>query len=346
LLPAGTLFYLLRAEASIPRRLALASSFAAPILLAVGCWKSYTGATLAAGNLDLIGRAFGDGAGLLKGALSRGPSDWMREFYLYHLRFPAHFLVPLFSLRETLRADLLVLLSAGLLGLAALGWLAAVGRGPGLVELWLPFGLALMVLSKPGARYWISFVPYLFYYVLYAADGLGARSRGLRWAFPVSAGSLLIVAACGLALCLSRPDRTRFLSPYWHSYRDLALWARDHTPRDAVLIAPWPAQCYATSLRRSYPLGGLDAIIWPPTRFASEPHVYLVGPPPEPDPGARSETLPDLNPRIAMSNFRELLESGRFACVRREGPVALYVEAEGRTSKSGTIEDQPAEAAR
>lgn len=250
-LPAGLLFFLLRPW-PWRRRFIACAAFAAPLVAAILAWKGYTGHIIASQPLDWISTRFGNGAGMLNDLL-RSPKEYLQRLYWFDLRYPAHFMLPLLPLPWAMKSDLSVLLSLLLLGLAGLGWWRLFRSRRGAVECWLPLALAFMFVSRSGAaRYWLPFLPFLYYYLLHGLGVVGERLPTLADKLRLLPYALLLVAAAALGMHLANPDRLRFATPASQDYRDVALWAGEHLPADAVVIAPAPSHFLAASGRASW----------------------------------------------------------------------------------------------
>lgn len=250
-LPAGLLFFLLRPW-SWRQRLLTFAAYALPLVIAVLAWKGYTGQVLASQPLDWITARFGNGAGLLNDLL-RSPVEYAQRLYWHDLRYPAHFLLPLIPLDWALKSDLSILISAALLGLAGYGWWLRLRSQRGAVECWLPLALIFLLLPRTGAaRYWLPFLPYLYFYLLFGLMALGRRLPALQIPARLLPHALLLVSASALAWHLGQPDRLRFINADARDYRDLALWAREHLPADAVVLAPAAQRFLAVSGRAAW----------------------------------------------------------------------------------------------
>jgi 4-amino-4-deoxy-L-arabinose transferase-like glycosyltransferase len=251
-LPAGLLYFLLRPW-PWRQRLIAGLAFTLPLLVAVLAWKGYTGHVLASQPLDWITARFGNGTGILNDLL-RSPVEYAQRLYWHDLRYPVHFLLPFISLEWARGHDLSVAISLVLLGLVGYGWLTLFRRRQGAVECWLPLALALLLVPRTGAaRYWLPFLPFLYYYLLHGVQELaGHLPRGAK---PLHAVPFMLLAAAGgmLAWHLAEPDRLRFISPQSKIYRDVAVLARERLPGNAVVIAPFRQRFTASSGLASWP---------------------------------------------------------------------------------------------
>lgn len=248
---AGPLYFLLRPW-PLRQRLIASLAYAAPLLVAILAWKGYTGHLLASQPLDWITTRFGNGTGILDDLL-RSPREYAQRLYWHDLRYPAHFLLPLLPLDWARRSDLSVVISLVLLAFVGYGWLTLLLRRRGAVECWLPLALAFLFVPRTGAaRYWLPFLPFLFYYLLHGLDEAGRRLPRLARATRLAPFALLVVAGGALAWHLTAPDRLRFVTPESRDYRDAALWAGANLPLDAVVQAPAPARFLASSGRATW----------------------------------------------------------------------------------------------
>lgn len=272
-LPAGLLYFLLRPW-PLRQRLGACLAYALPLVVAILAWKGYTGHVLASQPLDWITTRFGDGTGILNDLL-RSPREYAQRLYWHDLRYPAHFLLPLMSLEWARQHDISVVLSLLLLAIIGYGWLQLFRRRRGALECWLPLALAFMMVPRTGAaRYWLPFLPFLFYYLLHGLNEIGQRlprmevlTRALRY-------TLVVLLAAALAWHLAAPDRLRFITPGSKDFRDIALWAGANLPREAVVVAPIASRFMATSGLRTWPGDQLaDAL---PTPLRGAPALYLL----------------------------------------------------------------------
>jgi hypothetical protein len=251
-LPAGLLYFLLRPW-PMRRRLVACMAYGVPMVIAILAWKGYTGHILATQPLDWITTRFGNGAGVLSDLL-RPPMEYVQRLYWHELRYPAHFLLPILPLEWVLRNDLSLALSLPLLAVTGFGWLVLLRRRRGAVECWLPLALAFMMVPRSGAaRYWLPFLPFLFYYLLHGAQEIRQRWRQLEWATPVLPLALLIMVCGALTWHLLDPDRMRFITTEDKNYRDIALWAGRHLPADVIVHAPFAHRFLATSGLYAFP---------------------------------------------------------------------------------------------
>lgn len=259
LLPAALLYYLGRGGMPWGRRMASALAFALPLVLAIGAWKAYTDFVAGHFPLDYITQRFGTGGGLLSEML-RSPMAYVQRLWWHDGRYPLVLMVPVVDLREALHNDLLALSSLALLGLCALGWWSQVRRRVGILEIWLPIALAFQFVPREtAARYWLTFVPFLFYYLLRA---LGYLQERLGSRLPLRKAGLVLLlgaGAAGLGMHLLHPERLRFVDPDLIGLRDLALWAGDHLPADATVVTRHWHRFYAVSRRNTLTLDQLQA---------------------------------------------------------------------------------------
>lgn len=315
-LPAGVLFYLLLTAWPMRQRWFAASAFAIPFILGVLVWTMYTSHTIAHESLDSITNRYGNGLDFLK-QLGQPPVGYARLFYWYHLRQPLHFILPVISVKD-LSYDPLVILTLGIFGLSFLGWLHRLRQGPGILELWMPFAICfLLFVVQPSVRYWLTFVPFLFYYSLCGTDLASRRFKRLRYTYPMFTGSLLICGLVGLSMHLTKPDELRFHSSFWRDYRDLAIWARSNLPEKAVIVAPYPNNFYSVAVRRTFNMSDVDRADCLPQELAGETHLYIIR--------IQSEKERDLT-RYTEKFCLPLIKAGRLEMVHQEGQVSLYVD--------------------
>jgi len=111
-----------------------------------------------------------------------------QRLYWHELRYPAHFLLPLMPL-EWARSMTSRRVSLLLLAIIGYGWLVLFRRRRGALECWLPLALAFLLVPRVGAaRYWLPFLPFLFYYLLHGLHEIGQRLprlAGLARALPI-----------------------------------------------------------------------------------------------------------------------------------------------------------------
>ena len=276
-LPAGLLYFLLRPW-PIRQRLIACLAYILPLLVAVLAWKGYTAHVLASQPLDWITTRFGSGAGMLAGLL-RSPTEWAQRLYWHELRYPAHFLLPVMPLEWARQHDLSVVLSLLLLAIIGYGWLVLFRRRRGALECWLPLALAFLLVPRVGAaRYWLPFLPFLFYYLLHGLHEIGQRLprlAGLARALPIA---LLLLVGSALAWHLAAPDRLRFITADSKDYRDIALWAHAHLPSEATVVAPLSHHFLAASGLPTWPADRLPAGSLAAAQSSGQPLYLLCGP--------------------------------------------------------------------
>lgn len=237
LLPAGVLFLVSRRDIEWRRRLLGATAFALPLLFGILAWKLYVDNTAAQYPLDYISERFGTGAGLLEQML-RSPVEYLKRAWWHDLRYPLHLMIPVVGLQTVLHSDLLALTSILLLAGAAVGWWMSLRRGLGVLEIWLPIALAFQfVPQNTAARYWLTFLPFLFFYLLVALRTLAMHLRR-PLLYRLGVVGLLASGGTGLAAFLLTPDSLRFAQPEWKELRDLATWSKSYLPKDAVVVTP------------------------------------------------------------------------------------------------------------
>lgn len=237
LLPAGVLFLISQRDMAWRQRLLGAAAFALPLVLGVLAWKLYVDNTATQYPLDYISERFGTGAGLLEQML-RSPVEYLKRAWWHDLRYPLHLMIPVIGLHTVLHSDLLALTSILLLIGAALGWWISLRREPGVLEIWLPIALAFQfVPQNTAARYWLTFLPFLFFYLLVALRTLAVQLRK-PLIYRLGLAGLLASGGTGLAAYLLAPDSLRFAQPEWKELRDLATWSKFHLPKDAVVVTP------------------------------------------------------------------------------------------------------------
>lgn len=271
--PAGIIYFLSRREGTLRHRIWVAVLFVGPLVAAIVLWGIYTRSIVASGHLDYITSHFGNGSGIISGAL-RSPLAYAREFYWWHARFPSHMLLSCITLHDALTHDALVPLSVVLLLFVAGGWWWNVRQGASLYDWWFLCGVGLLLsIRGTSARYWLTYLPFMFYYLLTYVAVLARNLRGLR---RLSVAVLMVGVTCGgagLARHLMLPDELRFLNGYWRELRDASLWARDHTPpRSQLIVAVGDNQCHVASGRCITTLGATTA------NAMLHPDVFLLAP--------------------------------------------------------------------
>lgn len=277
LIPAAIFFYALQPWQA-RQRISMALAFLFPMVTGVIAWKLYTSHVAATFPLDYITLRFGTGSGLLSDAM-RPLHEYAQRIYWYDVRYPLHFFVPLVSLDLALHSDILVVVSAALAGVAALGWAATARKRLGILEIWLPIAILFVLLPRTAAaRYWLTFLPFLFYYLLTGLSYLGDRIRALRPVYPVALVLLVISSVTALGLHLAYPDRLRFASPAMREYRDIAIWARTRLPPKAAVIAPAPHKFYSVSLKPTYPIELVTSARLAQTELTHFNGIYVLCP--------------------------------------------------------------------
>jgi hypothetical protein len=154
------------------------------------------------------------------------------------------------------KSNLWFVLSLLFVAAALVGWWQKLRRDPAPGELWFPVMLAfwLFFMTAHLVRYWLVLAPFLFYYTFVAAGSFSPRVGR------VTMVAVLASVTAGLVLHLVRPDTLRFATPHWHAYRDAALWAREHLPPDAAIVAYSSHKMYAVADRPTWPTNGDDSV--------------------------------------------------------------------------------------
>lgn len=183
-------------------------------------------------------------------------------------------------------------LALALVGLALVGWLRAVRRGPGAAELFVPLYVGLILVWPPvwsGDRFALPLVPLLFVFALEGARVLTARAgSGLRLA--VLAGAALLVAvpaaqdwvrtrgeqaACRGALEVAGPWACGGNALV--DFVAAARWAGDGLPAGAAVLTRKPRIWYLMSgvPTRTYPFTEAPGALRDDARAAGADYVVL-----------------------------------------------------------------------
>lgn len=311
-LPAGILYFLIRPE-RLPMRLRMAVSFSVPLLLAIIGWNFFAAWHTTGVPLDFVTARFGEGASSMLSLLSRGWIPYVQEFFWYHGRYPLHLFVPLLSWPDGLASNALAVVSTGSLLVAAYGWWLSVRRGPGPVEVWLPFGIGLLLIGLPNPRQWVTYLPFILFYWVIVLDHL-AMAAPMRVARRYAIAVLVLVTAFGLGRHLAAPDGLRFHNREWREYRDIAAWASGALPTNAIVVAPVAHNFRVASNRRTYRLESVQADAWPPVDLLDVPDLYLFCPDDSRDPVLQR----------VKGACASLIGSGRFDAVRAGDTLTLY----------------------
>lgn len=310
-LPAGLIYFLLRPW-PLKQRLIVFTAYATPLIIAVLAWKGYTGHVIANQPLDWITTQFGNGASIMD-AFFRSPKEYLQSIYWHHLRYPAHLMFPFISLELAYQNDLSVVLSILLMMIIGYGWLLLFLRHRGAVECWFPLALAFLLVPRvTAARYWLPFLPFLFYYLLYGLHEIGQRFPHFATVTRVIPFMLLFMVSGSLAWHLAEPDRLRFVSPDRKDFRDVALWAGENLPADAVVQTSKAHWFLASS-----GLSALAADKLPDEILDSGRPLYLFCAPYKP------ESAP-LMKDIERGIFEECSKMKNIEPVTRQGLHALY----------------------
>jgi len=242
-------------------------AFALPLGMAVLGWKHYTNAVIASQQIDFVTGMWGN-AGTINNLSALSLGDVARRLYWFELRHPAYYFLPWAGLAAIFKSDLWLVLSLLFLAAALVGWWLKVRRDAGPGELWFPamLGFWLFVNIGHSVRYWLVLAPFLFYYVFVAAQRFSPRLGR------VTMVAVLASVTAGLVLHLAQPDTLRFATPHWQAYRDAALWAREHLPPDAVMVAYSSHKMYAVADRPTWPATGEDPI----ERVRQAGHAYVL----------------------------------------------------------------------
>lgn len=315
-LPAATLFFLLKSTWSWKKRFTVIVCFALPFSIGIVAWSIYTTHIIEFYTLDDMTKTYGNSAGIFSNMM-RPISEYAREFYWYNGRFTIHYFLPIFSVQAVLDNDTLGFLSIGLLGVVLLGWMISLRNRYSVITLWLPFAIGLLLVVSPSPRYWLTYIPFLFYFFLTAVSEIAKifpRLSFLNLAIP---SMLLLVAVIGLGQHFLNPDKLRFLSPYWKDYQSIAFWSKSNLPEGSVIVAHHPAIFYVSSNHRVYPIKKVDPSNWPPKELKNEPNVYVLRPNP---------SEPTIKPKNTIQGLDTLLQSGQFKKVKEEGFVSMYID--------------------
>lgn len=313
-LPAGALYFVLNRDRPWPvrTRLLAATSFGVPLLLTIVAWTAFTNDVASSGHLDGITARYGN-IGVLQQRTALPIEKLAREIYWYHLRTPLYFLFPVKPWNEMLEADLIVIPTFLALAAAVAGWAHSFWRRCRALDAWLPVGIALMIACHPAPRYWLTYIPFVVYYALYAVWIIVPEwNRVPRLAV---VGLLLVGSTLGLGRHLIWSDELRFLNPYWKEYRDLAVWCRANLPEDAVVVAPHASNFYVGSVRRTYAIGAIESDTWPPRELSAESRIYLVYP---------NADLPYGDERKAAAKCADLIRTHQFRLAREQPNLKLY----------------------
>ena len=176
-----------------------------------------------------------------------------------------------------------------LLGLAVFGWLRRARRGPGVVEILVPFYFVLILLWPAvwsGDRFALPLYPFL---LVYAGDALRGLVRPLGAKAPVWAGVaalLLLVFPAGTSWwravptstsCRTAVSREGPFACYAAPVRELAeaaRWSGAFLPEDAAVFSRKPRLFYVLS-------GGIRSLTFPlsddPIRFFSQVEAAGIG---------------------------------------------------------------------
>jgi anhydro-N-acetylmuramic acid kinase len=176
-----------------------------------------------------------------------------------------------------------------LMGLAVFGWLRRALRGPGVVEILVPFYFVLILLWPAvwsGDRFALPLYPFL---LVYAGDSLRGLARPLGAKAPVWAGVaalLLLVLPAGTSWwravptstsCRTAVSREGPFACYAAPVRELAesaRWAGAFLPEDAVVFSRKPRLFYVLS-------GGIRSLTFPlsddPVLFFSQVETAGIG---------------------------------------------------------------------
>lgn len=275
--PAAIVFYCFRTDRAVRHRFTTAVCFVTPILLAMLFWIAYTRSVQSSEHTDWLTARFGNGDHILLKAV-HSPLIYLQRIYWWHLRFPSHLCLGVIPFDEAMSNPFYIVLSVILLLLVAIGWLSKVRCNTDLFDWWFVFGIILLLSTRgTSARYWLTYLPLMFYYMLRAitwiVDVLGHKP-------PTATACLLVLLGLngiGLAQHLTWPDDLRFANRYWRDIRDASLWLKTHSAEDSVvLVVKGHYQCHVASARCTRELAELPAGgKWSVTNLSQ---VYLLAP--------------------------------------------------------------------
>lgn len=273
LLPAAIVYYALRPWGVRMRVLSIIM-FVAPMILGIVFWKYYTASVVAHYPLDLISSRYGTGADFLN-QIWRPPSEYLRRFWQHDGRYMIHFFIPLIPLSVALGRDDLTVVSILIGVLICYGWVKSLRRGPDPVQIWLPVAILFLLVPKTtSTRYWFIYLPFFSYFLVIGLDSILKAMGGTHMLRKVAPLALLLIMGTGLAHHLVNPNELRFANSTLKDYRDIAVWARDNLPADAVVAAPAAHRFYSVALRRTFPAEKLGDKS--PDIFTSIHEMYLL----------------------------------------------------------------------
>ena len=214
------------------------------------------------------------------------------------------------TLATVQQSYILFVLSACLLILAGIGWLFSWRKPLSSVLLWLPITIGLLfVMATPSARYWLPFLPFLFYFALVGASRLSVRIPHFRFFYHGIVGGLLITGMMGFMLFLTQPERFRYLDQEGQEATEIALWAREHLPLNAVIVTRNATDIYTAARRRSFVISKTNR--WPPENLLNEPELFLLCP-------KDANLYPD-----TYNRCHELLQQGQFVSYKETARLSL-----------------------
>lgn len=279
LLPTGIIFFLLIADYPIDRRVRNSVVFALPMLLAMLGWIAYSEWALSTGNVDGFTRSFGSTIDVMQQRLDRSPVSYLRQLYWHELRYPVYLMMPVFELSTVRENDAPFILSLALFLILVAGWVSQAKRGMRPLDIWPPLTIVLIIAkANPAARYWLIFLPFLFYYFLIGVQLFPWPDQWRVWVR--RSAFLLLGAACSVGLIehLRNPDHLRFADPSLRELQAMSVWASSNLPEDAVLISYDAGITYNSTGRRSAAFRGEWSASMLPQSLLAYGNLYVICP--------------------------------------------------------------------
>ncbi len=312
LIPGGIIFFALQSVKPWRVRLMLMTCFCLPMIAGVIGWKLYTSHIISYYPLDDITRVYGSGGNLLTGIFDVSILDYIKRFYWHDGRYILHLTLPVLPLQTVLQTDYLFIPSAVLFCLAAIGWVTETRRQQHILNIWLPFAIAFLFVSHtPALRYWLTYLPFIFYYLLIGIQYISQKIKLILF-YQIGVGAFVVTAAAGLMLYLINPDELRFRNQYCKNFRDTAIWISINLEPDSVVVTHDPRWIYILGQRTALKVENFERSNRTP-QLNSAKHLYFLCP---------SETRQEEIPQSLLNACTAF--NDRFSAIYSNEHMTLY----------------------
>ncbi len=275
LLPVGILYLIINPGLNNKEKLSNIVAFCIFPLVCIVAWYSYSHAVIESGNIDGFTSVYGNGSDLLS-KLTYNPFELAKRLYWHDILYSSFYMIPIYHLQLIKENKVLIALSLMFFSAFSFGWWISFSRHISLyfkrfqrgddglsstdkeklkrlssVTFWIPAKFMILLLISPSARYWLPFLPFLYYYFFI---GIGYIFEKLKIKFPMQEGialSLVLISGFGLFVHLNNPEKLRYFDVYAVHSNRIFDWINNNLPDDAVIISEAPTDVFASTLRKS-----------------------------------------------------------------------------------------------